>query len=132
MIVLAPIRPNIIGVMSAPELVALMPRTPWKTRGVNRIEPNMPNAVKKPTNMLTLKTLFLKRCSGTMGCSTRDSTKMNAPSIAAAIASSPDTCGEVHAWSLVIESAISRGTIPAARVNAPQKSMSRHEALERT
>src|SRR5438128_2068922 len=73
--VLAPMRPNIIGVISAPELVALMPSTPWNTSGVNRIEPNMPNAVRKPTIMLTLNVEFLNRCSGTIGCSTRDSTK---------------------------------------------------------
>jgi len=59
--VLAPIRPNIIGVMRAPELVALIPSTPWKTSGVNRIEPNMPKAVRNPTTMLTEKTVFLKR-----------------------------------------------------------------------
>src|SRR5438874_1871726 len=35
--VLAPSKPNIIGVVRAPELVALMPSTPWKTSGVNRI-----------------------------------------------------------------------------------------------
>src|SRR5256885_9410376 len=45
----APSRPNIIGVISAPELVAEMPRTPWNTSGVKRIEPNIPKAVRKPT-----------------------------------------------------------------------------------
>ena len=132
MAVLAPRRPNIIGVIRAPELVALMPSTPWKTSGVKRIEPNMPKAVMKPTIMLTEKTEFLNRCRGTIGCSTRDSTKMNRASMAAAIASRPETCGDVQAWSRVIERAIRSGTIPAARLNAPQKSMSRHEALERT
>src|SRR5450756_2769761 len=72
--VLAPIRPNIIGVIRAPELVALIPSTPWNTSGVKRIEPNMPNAVRNPTNMLTEKVEFLNRWRGTMGCSTRDST----------------------------------------------------------
>ena len=109
-----------------------MPSTPWKTSGVNRIEPNIPKAVMKPTIMLTLNVGFLNRCSGTIGCSARDSTKTNAASIAAAIASKPVTCGEVHAWSRVMERAINSGTMPAASVAAPQKSMSRHEALERT
>jgi hypothetical protein len=119
-------------VISAPELVALMPSTPWNTNGVNRIDPNMPKAVRKPTIMLTVNVEFLNRCSGTIGCSTRDSTKMKAASMMAAIASRPITCHDVQEWSRVIDSPIRRGTTPAANVKAPQTSMSRHEAFERT
>src|SRR5579859_364783 len=89
----APSRPNIIGVISAPELVALMPSTPWNTSGVNRIEPNMPNAVRKPTTIATVNVGFLNSSSGTIGCSTRDSTQMNAASISAAKARRPRTSG---------------------------------------
>src|SRR5437667_66941 len=62
----------------------------------------------------------------------RDSTNTKPPSMIAARASSPVTWGEVQAWSRVIVRPISKGTTPAASVRAPQKSMSRHEALERT
>ena len=86
----------------------------------------MPNAVRKPTIMLTENVEFLNRCSGTIGCSTRDSVKMKAASINAANASRVSTCHEVQAWSRVIDSAISSGTMPAARVTAPKKSMSRN------
>src|SRR5438309_3676829 len=130
--VLAPSRPNIIGVMSAPELVALMPSTPWNTSGVNRIEPNIPNAVRKPTTIETVKVVFLNSSRGTIGCATRDSTNTKPASITTANASRPSTSGEVHAWSRVMDSAISSGTTPAARVTAPKKSMSRHDAFERT
>src|SRR5260370_1289141 len=104
----------IIGVMSAPELVALIPSTPWKTSGVNRIEPNMPNAVRKPTIIDTVNVVFLKSSSGTMGCSTRPSTKTNAASIAAAKASRPTTWGEVQAWSRVGDDGEDRGEQPPA------------------
>ena len=130
--VLAPIRPNIIGVIRAPELVALIPSTPWNTSGVNRIDPNMPNAVRNPTSMLTEKVTFLNRCRGTIGCATLDSTNTKAAIITAASARSPKTGNDVHAWSRVIVRAMSSGTTPADSVKAPQKSMSRHEALDLT
>ncbi len=84
--VLAPSRPNIIGVIRAPELVALIPSTPWKTSGVKRIEPNMPKAVRKPTIIDTVKVGFLNSSRGTIGCATRPSTKTNVASIAADVA----------------------------------------------
>src|SRR6202158_4473102 len=130
--VLAPIRPNIIGVIRAPELVALMPRTPWNTSGVNRIDPNIPNAVRKLTIMLTVKVAFLNSSSGTIGCSTRVSMAMKATIITTERARRPTTGSDVHAWSRVMVRAISSGTTPAARVNAPRKSMSRHDALDFT
>jgi len=93
---LAPMRPNIIGVINVPELVALMPRTPWKMSGTKMIVPNIPKPDRNPTTTDTEKTLFLKRPSGTIGSSTRCSTKKNATSIAPPRARRPSTCQEFH------------------------------------
>ena len=93
------------------------------------IAPNSPNATKNPVMTETLNVRFRKSVNGTMGCGVRRSMKKNPTRTTAATRSRPSTSGEKMSWSRVIDSATSSGTRPAARVNAPRKSMSRHDAL---
>ena len=70
---------------------------------------------------------FLNSVNGTMGCSSRCSTKKNTTQATAEKRSRPITSSEKMSWSRVIENATSIGTRATASRTAPTKSMSRHE-----
>jgi len=54
-------KPSIIGVVTAPEFVALLPSTPWTKSGRYMIAPNIPTATMKVVITETVKMLFLKK-----------------------------------------------------------------------
>ena len=93
---LAPIRPIIIGVIRVPELVALTPSTPWKTRGVKMMAPNMPKPESMPTITETVKARFLNRLRGTIGSRSKCSTTTNATSSRTPPISGTSVCQEVQ------------------------------------
>ena len=94
-----------------------------------RIAPNIEKPRRKPTTVDTAKVGFFQSSNGTIGWGFRISTKKKTTPMTAATASSPMTSGDVNSWSRVIENPRSSGTSVAASVNAPTKSMSRHDAL---
>ena len=96
------------------------------------IMPNIPSALKKTTTIDTAKTRFLKRRKGTMGSLTRCSMTKKAISMAMPNAIKPSTSKDVQPCWLASERETRSGIRPATSAPAPQKSMSRQEAVVRT
>src|SRR5216683_5288414 len=86
----------IIGIITVPLWVAVVPITPWMNSGMNRIVPNMPMAISISARTDTLTMLLRNRLSGMIGSAARLSTQMKVTSMTAAMANRPRIVGEFH------------------------------------
>src|SRR5437660_848267 len=87
----------IIGVITAPLLVADVPTTPWMKSGRNTVDPNIASATSVAATDVVAIVRFLKRLGGMMGSFARISTTRNATVSRAPPPSSDAICHESHA-----------------------------------
>ena len=86
----------IIGIITVPLCVAVVPITPWMNSGMNRIVPNMPMAINISARTDTLTILLPNRLSGMIGSAARLSIQTNVTSMTAAMANRPRIVGELQ------------------------------------
>src|SRR5919197_2731047 len=95
---LATIMVIVIGIITVPLWVALVPITPWMNSGTNRIVPNMPIVTQNIARVLIEMIGFLNNESGMIGSAARDSTIRNVAVITAATPNMASTWGELQAY----------------------------------
>src|SRR6266849_2297079 len=113
-----------IGTRMAPELVTLLPITPWTKTGRKKIAPNIDIATPTLAMFDNVKMLLFHRRSGSTGSGACLSTQMNAVSSAADAAYRPTICHEIHEYCVPPQTvASSAQVIPAESVTLPHTSM---------
>ena len=116
--------PSIIGVRKLPLLVAEVPRTPWKKRGMKTIVPNIPNPVQAIANIDRLTTRLRYMVSGMIGSAARISTRTRTMAETAATVSSPTIWTDSHSyWTSAHDSASSSETMATTSAAMPATSI---------
>src|SRR6476646_4347961 len=112
------------GVRTTPEDVAEVPITPCTNSGTYEIVPNMANPTRPIDSTLALTVDDDRiKSKGRIGSGTRDSIRANTASSRAEAASTPTTCGDVHAYCSPPQTRPSSSAIdPSASTPAPSQS----------